>query len=82
MEAAIIKLSNGIAIHDQRASGCGIRIENQNAEYMTLGYASNRGFYLNMKGFILTIDDMLDYEKELKVMRLALVEANDALRIS
>jgi len=75
----IIELKSGIVIKDNRRLGCGIMFENQNTKYMTLGYTSQNGFFLNLKGVWITIDDYPEYYKELDMMRLSLVEANQLL---
>lgn len=79
METKITELKSGIVIKDRRSLGCGIVIENQNTKYMTLGYSSQNGFYLNMKGVWITMDDYPKYHKELDMMQLSLVEANQIL---
>lgn len=79
METKIIKLKTGIVIKDSRSLGCGIMIENQNTKYMTLGYSSIIGFYLNMNSVWITLEIYPEYYKELDMMRLSLVEANKLL---
>lgn len=80
MGTKTVELKSGIVIKDSRSLGCGIMIENQNTKYMTLGYSSKNGFYLNMKGLWITMDDYPDYYQELDMMRLSLVEANEMLK--
>jgi hypothetical protein len=79
METKTIELKSGIVIKDSRSLGCGIMIENQNTKYMTLGYSSQNGFYLNMKGVSITMNDYPEYYKEFDIMRLSLAEANQIL---
>jgi hypothetical protein len=79
MKTHTIELKSGIVIKDSRSLGCGIMIENQNTKYMILGYSSQNGFYLNMKGVSITMNDYFEYYKELDIMRLSLIEANQIL---
>lgn len=79
METETIQLKSGIVIKDSRSLGCGIMIEGQNTKYMTLCYSSQIGFYLNMKGVFITINNYPEYHKELDIMRESLVEANQIL---
>lgn len=79
LETKTIELKNGIVIKDSRSLGCGIIIENQNTNYMTLGYSTTCGFYLNIKGMWVTAEDYPAYFKELNMMQLALTEANQLL---
>lgn len=52
-----LTLNNGIVIRDNRHLNCGILIENQKYDMVTLGYNSIKGFYLNIKGSWLTSDE-------------------------
>lgn len=80
METKTIQLKSGIVIKDSRNLGCGIMIENQDTKYMTLGYSSQNGFYINMNGMWITMEEYPDYYEELNIMRLSLVEANQLLK--
>jgi hypothetical protein len=80
METKTITLKSGIILKDSRSLGCGISIENQNTKYIHLSYSSTIGFYLNMTGFWLTIDNFQEYHKELDTMRISLVEANELIK--
>lgn len=73
-------LKNGIIIKDNRNIDCGISIENQNTKYITLGYSSKDGFYLNLKGLWLSQDECSDYYYEFEAMRMALIEANTKIK--
>lgn len=68
-------LKSGIIIKDNRSLGCGISIENENTKYMNLCY-TGWGFFLNMKGFILTENKLTEFYIELERMKGALMEAN------
>ncbi len=76
-----ILLNNGIVIEDQRHLGCGVQINNQQTQFMSLGYSQlHSEFYLNMRGRWITIDDYPEFYKELDSMRLALVEATELIK--
>lgn len=79
METKTVTLKSGIVIKDSRTLGCGISFENQNTKYINLGYSSERGFYLNIKGLWITEKELSDYFKELEIMSIALLEANTML---
>ena len=75
-----ITLKNGIIIRDNRDISCGIQIETPCTKYMSLQYSSEIGFYINMSGRWVTIDEVPYYLKELEIMQSAIIEANQIIK--
>lgn len=77
MKTKTIVLKTGIVINDSRELGCGVSIENQNTKYMMLAYhAYSNEFYINTKGVFVFSHEYEAYFKEVELMRLSLIEAN------
>lgn len=74
MKSKKIELKNGIVITDSRSLGCGVSIENINTKYVTLAYTSHNGFYLNVKGVWIGIDEYPQFLKEIEEMGRCLIE--------
>lgn len=72
-------LSNGIIIHDNRHLSCGVRIENNPYEKVSLRYASETGLFLITKSGWIKDNEVDDFISQLVIMREILQEANAIL---
>ena len=74
-------LSTGITIIDSRTISCGIRIENQHTEYMALAFSFEMGFYINITGTWLKVDEIEAFNKGIEIMRISLLEAKNLIEL-
>jgi len=73
-------LSNGIIISEGRNKGYIIDIKNNKFDYYRLGYEIKLGFYIIPISYILyEKEHFKSLQKELKLMKTALTEANKIL---